>query len=148
MSTCIYTLAVSQVLDMLSWVSTIFKQRTEMSLEYHILWDAELDIQQIQPPITIPLDKVEEMLPICLDCNTLPHEELCYSVTITPDSCIQLISSFADLRSENIRDIIRKCSVSQPMLVSDSFFPAGVRGLLFGYVTPWVTLSNTKPFYL
>ena len=23
-----------------------------------------------------------------------------------------------------------------------------VRGLLFGYVTPWVTLSNTKPFYL
>ena len=67
MSTGIYTLAVSQVLDTLSWVSTIFKQRTEMSLEYHILWDAELDIQQIQPPITIPLDKVEEMLPICLD---------------------------------------------------------------------------------
>jgi hypothetical protein len=65
MSTGIYTLAVSQVLDMIFWVSTIFKQRTEMSqVEYHILWDAavaaKLDIQQIQPPITIPLDHVEE----------------------------------------------------------------------------------------
>jgi hypothetical protein len=111
----------AQVLSTLAWISSLWSDKPQMSQEYRVDWDADvaeqLGFSHLKPPAAVAFEDLTNFH-IYLDLdNPLPYDRLDY-ILLFPDSCVQLVSKFEGLASQDILDIFHKCSVLQPSLVS------------------------------